>query len=154
MLPDENWHLHRKVWTFFSIIVLRMFWRTIVICVVYSDLKKLICQNNRINLWAFSFDHFLHCGCGLSPSYSTVKNWFNEFSCERRSLKDEVREDAPKTAVVSENIDAVRELIMQDLHVTYREMAACLGVSSTSIYSILHWTPGRKNDPTRFSRYV
>ena len=23
------------------------------------------------------------------PSYRTVKNWFNEFNCERRSLKDE-----------------------------------------------------------------
>ena len=47
-----------------------------------------------------------------APSYSTVKNWFNEFNCGRRSLKDEVRECHPKTAVVPENIDAVRELIM------------------------------------------
>ena len=37
-----------------------------------------------------------------------------------------------------ENIDAVRELIMQDRHVTYREMEASLGNSSTSIHSILH----------------
>ena len=43
-----------------------------------------------------------------APFYSTVKNWFNEFNCGRRSLKDEVREGPPKTAVVSENIDAVR----------------------------------------------
>ena len=46
-----------------------------------------------------------------------VKNWFNEFNCGRRSLKDEVLEGRQKTAVVSENIDAVRELIMQDRHV-------------------------------------
>ena len=67
-----------------------------------------------------------------------MKNWFNEFNCGRRSLKDEVREGRPKTAVVSENIDAVRELIMQDRHVTYREIEASLGISSTSIHSILH----------------
>ena len=42
-----------------------------------------------------------------APSYSTVKNWFNEFNCDRCSLKDEVREGRLKTAVVSENIDAV-----------------------------------------------
>ena len=73
-----------------------------------------------------------------APSYSTVKNWFNEFNRGRRSLKDEDREGRPKTAVVPENIDAVRELIMQDRHVTYREIEASLGISSTSIHSILH----------------
>ena len=45
--------------SFFSITILRMFWRTTVICVVYRDLKKLIWQKNGINSWAFSFDHFL-----------------------------------------------------------------------------------------------
>ena len=58
-----------------------------------------------------------------APSYSTVKNWFNEFICGRNSLKDEVRESRSKTTVVPENIDAVRELIMQDPHVTYRKIA-------------------------------
>ena len=37
-----------------------------------------------------------------------------------------------------ENIDAVRELIMQDHHVTYREIQASLGIAFTSIHSILH----------------
>ena len=73
-----------------------------------------------------------------APSYSTVKNWYNEFNRGRRSLNDEFREGRPKTAVVPENIDAVRELIMQDRHVTYREIEASLGISGTSIHSILH----------------
>ena len=67
-----------------------------------------------------------------------MKNWFNEFNCARRSLKDGDRQGRPKTAVVSENIDAERELIMQDRHVTYREIKASLGISSTSLHSILH----------------
>ena len=67
-----------------------------------------------------------------------MKNWFNEFNSERQSLKDEVREGPPKTAVVPENIDAVRELIMQDRHVTYRDIESYLSISSTSIHSILH----------------
>ena len=45
-----------------------------------------------------------------APSYSAVKNWLNGFNCSRRSLKDDVREGRPKTDVVPENIDAVREL--------------------------------------------
>ena len=43
-----------------------------------------------------------------------------------------------KTAIVSENIDVVRELIMQDCHVTHREIEAYLGIFFTSIHSILH----------------
>ena len=71
-------------------------------------------------------------------SYSTVKTWFNEFNCGRRLLKDQVREGRPKTAFMSENIDAVRELIKQNRHVAYREIKAFLVISSTSIHSILH----------------
>ena len=66
-------------------------------------------------------------------------------NCGRRSLKHEVREGCPKTAVVSENIDAARELILQDRHVTYCEIEASLGISFTTIHSILH-EPGRKKD--------
>ncbi|XP_037929589.1 uncharacterized protein LOC119664219, partial [Teleopsis dalmanni] len=58
-----------------------------------------------------------------APSHNTVKNWFNEFNRGRRSLNDEFREARPKTSVVPENVDAVRELIMQE---------------ETSIHSILH----------------
>ena len=52
---------------------------------------------------------------------------------------------------MSENIDAVRELIMQDRHVTYREIKASLGISSTSIHSILHEQLAVKKN---FSRWV
>ena len=57
-----------------------------------------------------------------------MENWFNEFNCGRRSLKYEVRKGPAKTAFVSENIDAVPELIMPDRHVTYREIELSLGI--------------------------
>ena len=37
-------------------------------------------------------------------------------------VDDEVREGHSKTVVISENIDAVRDLIVQDRHVTCREI--------------------------------
>ena len=43
-----------------------------------------------------------------APCYGTVKNWLSKFSCGRCSLKDEVHEGIPETAVVSHNIDDVR----------------------------------------------
>ena len=79
-----------------------------------------------------------------------MKSWFNEFKRGRRSLKDEVREGRPKTAVLSENIDVVREVVMQDHHVTYREIEAFLGISATSIHSILHEHLAVKNICFRF----
>ena len=73
-----------------------------------------------------------------AASLSTAKNRFNECNCGRHSLKYEVREGAPKTAIMPENIDAMSELINQYRNITYREIEASLGISSTSIHSILH----------------
>ena len=53
-------------------------------------------------------------------------------------------------------MDAVRQQILQDRHVTYCEMETTLGISGTSIYLILHehLTVKKKNlfalDPTQF----
>jgi len=44
---------------------------------------------------------------------------FNEYNRDQRSLENEGRE---KTVVVPGNIDAARELIMQDRHVTDLEI--------------------------------
>ena len=55
-----------------------------------------------------------------------MTNWLNE-----------IRESPPKTAVIAE-IDAVRKLITQNSHVTYREIELSLGISPTNIHSILH----------------
>ena len=54
--------------------------------------------------------------------------WHTTIICGQRSLKAEVREGRSKTAIVSENVDAVRELIMKDRHVTYREKEPTLGI--------------------------
>ena len=61
-----------------------------------------------------------------------------QFNLGRSSHQDEFREDRPKSVVVPETIDAKRQLILQDHHVTYREIEATLAISGTSIHSILH----------------
>ena len=53
-------------------------------------------------------------------------------------IQDEFREGSPKSVVVPETIDVVRQLILQDRHVTYREIETTLGISGTSTHSILH----------------
>ena len=76
--------------------------------------------------------------CDEAPHFATVKRWYNEFDRGRMCLTDEFREGRPKSAVVPENIEAVRRMIEEDRHVTYREIEATLNISSTSVYKILH----------------
>ena len=52
--------------------------------------------------------------------------------------QDEFRKDHPKSVVGPEKINVVQKLIMQDRHVTYCEIEATLGISSTIMYKILH----------------
>ena len=64
--------------------------------------------------------------------------WYGEFNQGRSSLQDKFREDRPKSVNVPETIHAVRQLILQHHHMTYREIETTLGISGTSIHSILH----------------
>ncbi|GBP16817.1 hypothetical protein EVAR_13202_1 [Eumeta japonica] len=61
-----------------------------------------------------------------APSKTTVHLWFSEFNLGRSMIADKSKEGRPKSIVVSKNIDAVRELIMQDRHVTYCEIKTSL----------------------------
>lgn len=81
----------------------------------------------------------LHLAVGeKAPSNGTVYNWFAEFKRGRRNLSDEFRAGRPSTSVVATNIDAVREMIQMDRHVTYREIQASTGIDMKQIHEILH----------------
>ncbi|CAH1958285.1 unnamed protein product [Acanthoscelides obtectus] len=74
----------------------------------------------------------------FSQQESRISRWYGEFKRGRLSLSDDPRVGAPKMAVTQENVDAVRKLIIEDRHVTYREIEASLKISKTSIQKILH----------------
>ena len=73
-----------------------------------------------------------------APLRTSVYRWYGQFNRGRSSLQAEFCEGRPKSVVVPETIDAMRQLILQDRHVTYREIETTLGISGTSIYSILN----------------
>ncbi|CAH1995837.1 unnamed protein product [Acanthoscelides obtectus] len=72
-----------------------------------------------------------------APHQSTISRWYGEFTRGQVTLSDDPRVGAPKTAVTQKNVDAVRKLI-EDRHVTYREIETSLKISKTSIQKILH----------------
>ena len=57
-----------------------------------------------------------------APSRTSVYRRYGEFNRGRISLQSEFCEGRLKSVVVPETIDAVRQLILQDRHVTYREI--------------------------------
>src|SRR5436190_23799553 len=101
---------------------------------------------NRENFCAIIFYNFLRqlsqqeCLAELvsifgneAPHQSTISRWYGEFKRGRMSLSDNPRAGAPKTAVTQKNVDAVRKLIKENRHMTYREIEASLGISKISI---------------------
>ena len=91
---------------------------------IREHFRAIIFYNFRRGLSQHCIDELKSLFGDKAPSFSTVKTRFNEFNRGRSSLKDKVLESPPKTDVVSENIDAVCELIMQDRSVIYREIGA------------------------------
>ncbi|CAH2015084.1 unnamed protein product, partial [Acanthoscelides obtectus] len=73
-----------------------------------------------------------------APYQFTIFRWYEESKRGRVSLSDDPRVGAPQTVVTQENVDAVRKLIIEDRHVTYREIEASLKISKTSIQKMLH----------------
>ncbi|CAH1997074.1 unnamed protein product [Acanthoscelides obtectus] len=85
-----------------------------------------------------------------APHQSTISRWYGEFKRGRVSSSDDPRVGAPKTAVNQENVDAVRKPIIEDRHVTYREIEASLKISNTSIQKIVHDELGVRKSVSRW----
>ena len=99
--------------------------------IIYYNFERWLTQQNCIDEFNSNFGY-------EAPSNTSVYRWYGERNRGRSSLQDEFREGCPKSIVVQETIDAVRQVILQDRHVTYREIETTLGISGTSIHSILH----------------
>ncbi|CAH1977019.1 unnamed protein product [Acanthoscelides obtectus] len=89
-----------------------------------------------------------------APHQSTISRWYEEFKRGRVSLSDDSRAGAPKTSVTQENVDAMRKLIIEDRHVTYREIEASLKISKTSIQKNLHEELGVRKLVSRWIPYL
>ena len=93
----------------------------------------------KIFLWCFLF-YQKKC------AFILKKKKINKF-CVCFQTQDEFRKGRPKSVVVPETIDAVRQLILQDRHMIYCEIETRLSISGTRIHSIWlkHLSVKKKN---------
>lgn len=91
-----------------------------------------------------------------APSQTMVYKWFARFRCGCVSLDDDERDGHPNSAITDTTVITVRRLLDEDRRVTVRELQKHVGISISSITSILHdhlgmrkvsarWVPHRLN---------
>ena len=100
-----------------------------------------------------------------APSYTTVKNWVNEFKWGRTSLSDEQRPGRPKTATTEEKVRQVHEMVLVNRRSKASEIAEALGISKDRVLFILHedlhmkkinvkWVPHALNADQKLTRVL
>lgn len=83
------------------------------------------------------FEHLTAAFGDQMLSKTTVYGWYAEFHRGRTSLSDQPREGRPRTSVSPEFIEAVRNMIEADRHVSYNQIRACLDIGMRSVQAIL-----------------
>ena len=74
---------------------------------IYYDYKKSLSQQECLESLQKTFGD-------SSASRATVYNWYAEFNRGRDHFEDELRAGRPRSAVILENIEAVRQLTTVD----------------------------------------
>ena len=75
-----------------------------------------------------------------SPSKSVVYDWINRFKNGREDLKDNPREGRPSTAKKERTVTLVQSLMEEDSWITIDAVANEVGISHSSVFSILNKT--------------
>lgn len=73
-----------------------------------------------------------------APSIATVKRWTAEFKRGRTSIFDEPHEGRPKEVMTEEIIEKVHDMVLDDPKSKVRELAKATGISTGSVFTILH----------------
>jgi len=73
-----------------------------------------------------------------APSYTTVKNWVDQFKRGDFSTCDAPRPGRPKTVTIPEITDQIHELILKDRRISTTSKAEQLRISREWVGSIIH----------------
>jgi len=68
---------------------------------------------------------------------TTVYEWHERFRSDRESVKDDERSSRPSTSKTDENINKVREMLLNNRKLTIRELAEDLNIAYGSVQDIV-----------------
>ena len=72
-----------------------------------------------------------------APKVWCIQNWYRRFRDGKADVKDEARSGRPKSAVTDKNVAAVREMVVADPNVTYRNIQGNVSIGSAAVNTIL-----------------
>jgi transposase len=76
--------------------------------------------------------------CGdVCMGVSSVRRWVKHFKDRNTDIADQTRCGGPRTAAIERNKQKVDELIRQDRRITFREIAAQLGVGHLAVQEMM-----------------
>ena len=110
---------------------------------IYYDYKKKLSQEECLKSLQKTFGD----SC---VSHTTVYRWYAEFNRARDHFEDEPCTGRPRSAVTPENIEAVRQLVNMDPHITYQKIDDTLEIGSAAVRLILHDNLGLKKITCRW----
>jgi len=98
-----------------------------------------------------------------APSYQTIARWAKRFPEGREDVNDDPRSGRPVYELTDENIELVRQVIIDDPHATYDDIIAETFLSHGTIERIIHnclkmkkvtsrWVPHELNDQQKQER--
>jgi transposase len=73
-----------------------------------------------------------------APSYQTIARWTKRFREGREDVNDDPRSGRPVSELTDENIELVRQVIINDPHSTYDEIIDETSVPRVTIERITH----------------
>jgi histone-lysine N-methyltransferase SETMAR len=73
-----------------------------------------------------------------APSLRTVQDLAKQFRSGRENIEDEPRPGRPRATFNKANVELVRQIIIEDPHVTYDELEALTSINRFTIYEIIH----------------
>ena len=85
-----------------------------------------------------------------SPCYYTVKKWVADLKRGRESTDNDERTGRQKTATTNAQVDGIRRMVINDRHVTVKDIAEALCISAGSVHTALTGILGMSKLPTRW----
>ena len=83
-------------------------------------------------------------------SKTRVYEWYKRFQDGREDVEDAERSGRPSTSTTDENVEKVKEIVMNDRRITIREVADDVGISIGSCHEIFSNVLGMQRVASKF----